>query len=176
MSGLIGFAACAVFSTAVLAGGHNAADYPLRVHIVQNSNRTHYHAREVDFVDGNGRADLYENGQPRGFDYGFRCGDRVLVSTGYETYPARWKKADRELEILQPVMGKPGTWQTCDLNVDMKDMVYVRHNGLVDEEPPAKFKQWMDKRQYDPEHGKNEPVPAAPTTPEPAAAGAADPQ
>jgi hypothetical protein len=174
------FAAFAMFSTAVLAGSPNVANYPLRVHVVSNNNRTHYHDRLVDYVDGEGRADLYENGQPRGFDYGFRCDDRVRLSDGYETYPARWKKPGSELEILQPVMGKPGATWVCNLKVEMKDFVYIRHNGLVDEKPAAEFKEWMDKRQYDPEHGKNEPTPAknepAPEAPAPPGTASAGPQ
>jgi hypothetical protein len=170
-----GLAASAVFSTAALAGGTNVADYTLRVHIVQNGNRTHYHDRVMDYVDGEGRGDLYENGQPRGFDYGFRCDDRVRLSPGYETYPARWKKAGRELEILQPVMGKPGAMWACNLKVEMKDMVYIRRNGLVDQEPAAVFKEWMEKRQYDPEHGKNEPTPGAPASGGAATTGADTP-
>jgi hypothetical protein len=178
---LSGFAAFAVFSTAVLAGSPNVANYPLRVHIVSNNNRTHYHDRIVDYVDGEGRADLYENGQPRGFNYGFRCDDRVRLSEGYETYPARWKKPSAELEILQPVLGKPGATWACTLKVEMKDnIVYVRHNGMVEEQPAARFKEWMDKRQYDPEHGKDEPTPAknepATDAPAPAGAGTANPQ
>ena len=167
-------AASAVFSTAALAGTH-VADYPLRVHIIQNSNRTHYHDRIMDYVDGEGRGDLYENGQPRGFDYGFHCSDRVRFSPGYETYPARWKKAGRELEILQPVMGKPGAMWACDLKVDMKDMVYIRRNGMVDQEPVAVFKEWMEKRQYDPEHGKNEPTAATPAPGDASSPGADTP-
>jgi hypothetical protein len=183
---LSGFAALAMFSTGVLAGSPNVADYPLRVHIVQNSNHTHYHDQFLNYVDGEGRADLYENGQPRGFDYGFRCDDRVRLSDGYETYPARWKKPGRELQILQPVMGKPGVTWSCDLKIEMKEnIVYVRHNGLVDAEPAAKFKEWMDKRQYDPEHGKDEPTPVsnelapvapAPVSPAPTGTGTASPQ
>jgi hypothetical protein len=187
---LTGFAASAMFSTAVLAGGPNVADYPLRVHIVGNNNRTHYHERVLDYVDGDGRANLFENSQPRGFDYAFRCNDRIRNSPGYETYPARWKKVNGVLEILQPVMGKPGAVWGCELKVEMKDIVYVRHNGLVDAEPAAKYKEWMDKRQYDPEHGKDQPasagddqMPDAPATaapPQPAppqaATGTASPQ
>lgn len=159
--GLAGLASCALLSTTVRAGSPNIADFPLRVHVVQNSNRTHYRERMVDYVDGDGRANIFENSQPRGFDYGFRCEDRVRLSDGYETYPARWKKPGRELEIVQPIMGKPGAVWACTLKVDMKDFVYIRHNGLVEEQPAAKFKEWMDKRQYDPEHGKNEPVAVA---------------
>lgn len=158
---LSALAASAMFSTTALAGGPNVADYPLRVHVVQNNNHTHYHDRMVDYVDGEGRANLFENGQPRGFNYGFRCNDRVRLSEGFETYPARWKKAGGELEILLPVMGKPGAVWGCVLKVEMKEnVVYIRHNGLVDEVPAAKYKEWMDKRQYDPEHGKDQPTSA----------------
>jgi len=154
----------ALLSHAAFAESHNVADYPLRVHIVQNTNHAHYRERTIDYVDGEGRANLFENSQPSGFDYGFRCDDRLMVSPGYETYPARWRKPRREIDILEPIMGKPGAARICTLKVDMKEMVYVRHNGLVDQQSPATFKQWMDRRQYDPEHGKNEPVPAAPTS------------
>jgi hypothetical protein len=152
-------------ATGSIAESPRISDYSLRVHIVQNSNHTHYERRVIDYVDGEGRANLFENSQPRGFDYGFRCGDRVRLSDAYETFPARWKKPGRELEILQPVMGKPGDTWSCTLKVEMKDSVFVRHNGLVSAEPAAQLKGWMDIHQYDPEHGKNEPVGVAPATP-----------
>lgn len=172
--GVSGITACLLCSTAVFAGGRNTADYPLRVHIFQLSEHSHYRLRMLDYVDGEGRANLYENGQPRAFDYSFRCSDRLMTSSGYETYPARWKKPGRELEVLQPVLGKPGATDSCNLQVDLKDAAYYKHAGVVEEEPASAFKEWMDKHQYDPEHGKNEPLALPPTsTP---AAGTAPPQ
>jgi hypothetical protein len=120
-------------------------------------------------VDGEGRANLFENGQPRGFDYGYQCGERLRNSPGYETYLARWKKRDQTLEILLPRMGKPGAMEACEPRVEMKDIAYYRNGDTVDTEPTAVFKQWMEKHDYDPEHGKNQPVAAAP---EPAGTGA----
>ncbi|MGD0940746.1 MAG: hypothetical protein ABR905_13660 [Terracidiphilus sp.] len=175
---LSGLAGCLLLSTVALAGGRNAADYPLRVHIYQFNGYSHYAYQTVNYVDGEGRANLYENGEPRGFDFKYRCGERLRGSAGYETYVARWKKAGKELEILLPQFGKPDSYDTCDLVVLMKEnTVYHRSNGLLGEEPAAKFKAWMEKVQYDPEHGKNEPVPAppvpvAPSTPEGAGANA----
>lgn len=177
LRGLSGLVACLLLSVAALAGGHNPADFPLRVHIYQHNGVSHYSRGTLDYVDGEGRANLFENGEPRAFEYGYRCGDRLRNSDGYETYMARWKKKDRTLEILLPVMGKPNAAETCELKVEMKaDVVYVRHNGSLNEAPAAKYKEWMDKHQYDPEHGKNVPVapesaPAPAQTP--AATGAA---
>lgn len=168
LCGLGGLAACVLFSTVVLAGGHSVADYPLRVHIFQFNAHSHYYMRSLDEVDGEGRANLFENGEPRGFDFSYRCGDRLRGSAGYETYPAKWKKPGRELEILLPEFGKPGSMTSCELKVDMKDMVYYRSNGQLSEESPEKLKAWMQRHEYDPEHGKNEPVAVA--SPVPAAA------
>ena len=88
-----------------------------------------------------------------------------MNSVGYETYFARWKKPGKSLEVLLPVMGKPGAAETCELKVEMKNVAYYRHNGAIEEEPEAAFKDWMDKHQYDPEKGFIEPVhtAAAPT-------------
>ena len=170
---MAGLAAC-LLALPAFAGGHNPADYPLRVHVFQFNSHSHYYHQALDVVDGEGRANLYENGQPRGFDFSYRCSDRLRTSAGYETYLARWKKQDRTLEILLPQFGKPGAMDGCELKVEMKEsMAYYKHNGLLNEEPAAVFKQWMDKHQYDPEHGKNEPVS---TAPEPAAPPAAGPK
>jgi hypothetical protein len=161
---LSGFAVCALLSTAVLAGGRNLAEYPLRVHIYQFNGYSHYAYRTVDYVDGEGRANLFENGEPRGFDFKYRCSERLRGSAGFETYPARWRKQGKQLEILLPQFGKTDSFDSCDLDVLMKsDTVYHRHNGLMGEEPAATYKEWMEKHQYDPEHGKNEPVETAPT-------------
>lgn len=154
----LAFAGYCLISTAAHAAGHNAADYPLRVHIFQFNGHSHYDNRMLDRVDGEGRADLFENSQPQGFDFSYMCGGRLMASPGYETYPARWKKRGQTLEILQPVMGKPGAFESCEMKVSLKpDMAYFRHNGGLDEEPAATFKAWMEKHKYDPEHGLNAP-------------------
>jgi hypothetical protein len=137
---------------------HNPADYPLRVHIFNHNGFSHYYgyngARSLEDVDGEGRANLYENSQPRAFDFHYECEERLMNSEGYDTLPARWKKPNLELEVLLPVSGK-----TCKFHVAMKDgIAYHASNGSFGEGPADKFKAWMDKYQYDPEHGKNLPI------------------
>ena len=177
LSGMVG---CLLLSTVALAGKTSAADYPLRVHIFSYNGHSHYYSGTLDMVDGEGRANLYENGEPRGFDFSYRCADRLRASPGFETYMARWKKPGKDIEILLPVFGKPGAADGCELKVLMKDSAYTRHNGLLGEEPAAAFKEWMVKHQYDPEHGKDLPVNppnAQPATASPAAmqSGGANP-
>jgi hypothetical protein len=156
LGGLSGLAACLLFSSAVLAGSHNPADFPLRVHIYTHNGVSHYLDQSLQRVDGEGRANLFENGEPRGFDYRYSCENRLMNSEGFETYPARWRKPGKELEILLPAMGG-----VCDLKVEMKpDIVYHKQKGTLSEEPAAKYKAWMTKVKYDPEHGKNQPLEA----------------
>jgi hypothetical protein len=167
ISCMSGLTLCLLAATAAWAGKFNAAEFPLRVHIVYRNGVRHYYRpggygsiSSLDEVDGMGGGDLFENSQPLGFDFNYNCSQPITPMPGYETFLARWKKPGRVIEILMPVMGgKPGDMNSCELNVTMKqDTVYVRKNGGVIEEPAAKYKEWMIKHQYDPEHGMNEPV------------------
>ena len=164
---LSAFAACLLLVTPVMAGKFKPDDFPLRVHIIaRNGIRHYYHpgywagGASLDKVDGLGAANLFENGQPLGFDFNYECAQPLTPQPGYETFPARWKKQGRELEIMMPKMGgKPDDMNSCELKVAMKQgTVYIKRNGQIREEPAARFKQWMVNHKYDPEHGMNEPV------------------
>jgi len=159
--------ACLVFSLPALAGKFSAADFPLRVHVVFRNGIRHYYraggyapSSSLDEVDGLGKANLFANGQPLGFDFNYQCSQPITPQTAFETFMARWKKQGRDLEIVMPVMGgKPGDMNSCDLKVIMKtETVYVRRDNGIEEEPAAQYKEWMVRHQYDPEHGKDFPV------------------
>ena len=156
----VALAVSALLST--LAFARNPADYPLRVHIFEHNSHSHYYHRVLDWVDGEGRANLFENGMPLGFDYSYRCSERLRNSAGFETYLAKWKKRNETLEILLPKLGNASSTVSCDLKVDMKDSAYFRQGNGLQTESPAAYKEWMEKHQYDPEHGKNDPVGLAP--------------
>ena len=165
LSLLGGMAAAFLLPASAYAGKTNAADFPLRVHIVDRNGIRHYHGmgggiHTLDEVDGMGQGNLFENGQALGFDFTYNCSQPIIHQSAFETFMARWKKPGREIEILQPVIGgKPGQMSGCDLNVTLKQgTVYRSHNGALVEEPAAEYKQWMTVHQYDPEHGKDMPV------------------
>ena len=157
------------FSPRAHAESHNPSDYPLRLHIYRHNETTFYHNRQAEEAKGEGRANLFEGGDPKGVDFQFECDNKLQTSSGFETFPARWKKPGQELVILQPQFGKSG-YDTCRLKVMVKDFVYVSHNGALSSEPAPAFKQWMIKHDYDPEHGKNTPTQAAPAAASPAPA------
>ena len=87
------------------------------------------------------------------------CDTRLQTSSGFETFPAQWRKPGQELVVLQPQFGKNG-YDSSRLKVMVKDFVYVTRNGVLNTEPENVFKEWMSKHDYDPEHGKNSPTQA----------------
>lgn len=150
---------CVLF---VCAAGHaeskNAADYPLRVHVFGRNEVTFYHWRYAEEAKGEGRANLFQNGEARGVDFTFDCSQKLKASFGYETYPAKWKKPNQELTVLLPVFGKSNAYFTCSFKTDVKDFAYASRNGHLNSEPVDQFRAWMVKHDYDPEHGKETPI------------------
>jgi hypothetical protein len=149
--------------TLSLADKKRPADYPLRIHIFRRSETTFYRMRVAENAKGEGRANLFENGQPHAVDFQFNCTNQLPTSSGFETFPARWKKPNRELEVLIPEFGKQDSYDTCKLEVLLKDFAYVARNGVLGTESVDAFKQWMVKHEYDPEHGKSTPTRVAPS-------------
>jgi hypothetical protein len=168
-------AGCLAISSVALAGKPDAAKYPLRVHIFRYVVQPG-HSRDfknpsdtAEYVAGIGQADLFENGEPRGFQFRYSCTVPMIASGGHETFPARWKKKDKTLEILLPQAGKPWNQEGCDLQTEIRTgLVFYWKNGLVAEESDALLKDWMLKHKFDPENGNEEPVTVVG---EPAAAG-----
>jgi len=166
--GLFGF--CLL--PAMKAFAKDVDDFPLRVVIFRNTEHGR-HAREAksfsetpDYLDGIGQADLFENSMPVAFEFSYSCMPGVRPSGGYETFPARWKKRDKALEILVPEPGRPWNNVSCVLHATMQPgMVFFWNDDDVMQEPAAKFKEWMVKHQFDPENGKVMPI-----EPEPPAA------
>jgi hypothetical protein len=148
----------AAMSPRVVAESKNPADYPLRLHIFGRSQTTFYHWRSADEAQGDGRANLFENGEARGVDFNYRCDYKLRPSFGYETYPARWKKQGKQLVVLLPVFGQAGRFFTCDFNADVKDFAYAQGKEGLHSEPVPQYKLWMQRHDYDPEHGKDVPV------------------
>jgi hypothetical protein len=151
------------------ADSKNIADYKLRIHIFNRNETNFYHWRQEEEAKGEGRANLFENGDAHGVDFNFACDQKLKSSFGYETYPARWKKPGRELTVLLPVFGKSNTYFTCTINTDVKPYAYARAEGKLISESPEKYKAWMVRHNYDPEQGKDAPMGVKGSDPEAAA-------
>jgi hypothetical protein len=96
--------------------------YPLRVRILtRNTSRGPYGIRMW------GRADLFGQ-QEQGFDYESTCSEVLMVTHGDERYSARWKKQDKELEMLVSRVGT-GKSNKCVLKADLQQFFYEYENG-----------------------------------------------
>lgn len=104
--------------------------YPLRVRIL-----TRNASRGPSGLRMWGRADLYGQ-QEQGIDYEATCSEVFMVTHGDERYSARWKKPNRELEILLSRVGT-GKADKCVVRVDLQNFVYEFERGAVVTKPLA---------------------------------------
>lgn len=120
----------------VVGGPTQVADpaYPLHIRILgRNVARTANGSTRVW-----GRGDIFEPSE-QGFDYETDCSIVFMRSEGEERYSGRWKKQDKEIEILVSRIGT-GKSDKCVLRTDLKpfiyDVDYDRH--MVVTKPMAK--------------------------------------
>jgi hypothetical protein len=109
------------------------AEHPLRIRILErNVTRGAFGMRMW------GRANLFTGQQEEGFDYEADCDEVFMVSHGEELYSARWKKQDKELEMLISKFGS-GKSEKCTVKTDLKPYVYVFEAGRIVTKPAAKL-------------------------------------
>jgi hypothetical protein len=97
--------------------------YPLKVRILtRNTSQGAYGGMRMW-----GRADLFGQ-QEQGFDFESTCGEVFTVTKDDERYSARWKKQDKELEILISRVGT-GKSSKCVMKADLQKFVYEFENG-----------------------------------------------
>ena len=92
--------------------------YPLRVRILTRNG-----SRGAGGIRMWGRADLFLGQQEQGFDYESTCDEVLMVTHGDERYSARWKKQDKELEMLVSKVGT-GKANKCVMKADLQQFVY----------------------------------------------------
>ena len=105
--------------------------YALKVRILErNTDRSGFAVRTW------GRADLYDGQKAQGFDYQADCNMVFMVSRGDERFSARWKKQDKELEMLVSKMGT-GKSSKCVVKADLKPYTYEFERGVIVTKPMA---------------------------------------
>ena len=115
-----------VFAQVEVGGPTQTQDpnYPLQVLILQR-NWSHEGYGGIRMW---GRGNLITGQQEQGFDYESTCDEKFMVSHGDERYSARWKKQDKELEMLLSKVGT-GKANKCAVKVDLQQFVYEFERG-----------------------------------------------
>ncbi|WP_142988152.1 hypothetical protein [Granulicella rosea] len=110
------------------AAPRDLTQYPLQVHILSDSWGGGVHRG----YHGHGKGNVVEGSEIHGMEYQFHCVNRFFTSDADEDYPARWKKPGLKLEIVMGVIGSETKTRTCDLEVALKEKVYVKDHGKVE--------------------------------------------
>jgi hypothetical protein len=103
--------------------------YPLRLRVLtRNSSGGGGYYNPV--VRTWGHADLYDGQKEQAVEYDADCEEVVMATKGPERYSARWKKQDKQIEILLSRIGT-GKADRCTVKIDLQPFVYEFDHGEV---------------------------------------------
>jgi hypothetical protein len=133
-----------IFPLLVFAG-KDPANYPLKVHILQQN----WASRNLRYNDnrGEGRGNIWEGDSIHAFDYTYECGFGLRRTARNQPYLGKWKKPQHSLALLAPKIGKDNKYQECDLKTTVHAGVYVLGGGGITELSQEEFKAWKAKRE-----------------------------
>jgi len=123
----------------------NPADYPLKVHILQQNWSSHNNYRNE--FKGTGRGNVWEGDLIHAFDYSYECSFGVRRTARNQPYLAKWKQPRLRLALIAPQIGKENKYQECTLKTTVHDGVYFLGQGGITEMSQEEYKDWRAKRQ-----------------------------
>jgi len=132
---------CSVFALA----GKDPADYPLKVHVLQQrwlSHNVHYGQYK-----GTGRGNIWEGTSIHGLDFTCDCSFGLSRTARNQPYVAKWKKPQLRLELLAMQIGKESKYQECELQTTVREGVYIMGGGGITEISHEDFNRWRAKRE-----------------------------
>ncbi|MGA2982985.1 MAG: PEGA domain-containing protein [Terriglobia bacterium] len=126
-----------VLSAAVALTAKDPADYPLRVELLGNnwhSYRPYPYREPTSFrYRVTGRGNVEDGPTLHAVDFTYDCAMHVPLTVPNETYLAKWKKPQLQLEVLVPVNGKEGKYETCEMQTTDREGVYLKTGqGLIE--------------------------------------------
>ena len=132
-----------LLSSAVAFSAKDPSDYPLKVEILSNHwDRYRPYPRRDPYnflyrVTGVGN--LMDGASVHAIDFKYTDMQVIRSNARNQTYPARWKKPQHELEVLAPDIGHEGKYLTCDMATSVREGVYERGRSGVTEISQADY-------------------------------------
>ncbi len=126
----------AATTTPVAAKPRDLTEYTLRVHIFQSQ----WSPQGTFYGQGSGIANLYDGPNVRGITFSYECPIQYQQSVGNEAYRARWKKAEKTIELVGTKVGSPDKSDTCEFKITLHDFVYDVQNGTIATFTPEQYK------------------------------------
>jgi hypothetical protein len=137
-------AVIAICLPAFLFAGKDPADYPLKVHILQQSWSSH----NVRFSEyrATGRGNIWEGDSVHGFDFTYDCSFGLTRTARNQPYLAKWKKASLRLAVLAGQIGKNEKYHECELKTTIRDGVYIATGNGLNEMSQGDYKAWKARQ------------------------------
>jgi len=105
--------------------GKNPADYPLRVHILDQG----WKARRLPYYLGTGRGNIEEGGVLHAFDFSYNCLFGLRITPMNQVFVAKWKKPQLTMLLLAPEIGKDEKYDECEVKTTVHEGVYYYRSG-----------------------------------------------
>ncbi|MGC2696711.1 MAG: hypothetical protein WA738_13075 [Candidatus Angelobacter sp.] len=131
----------------IVFAGRNLADYPLKVHILQQN--WFSHNLRYNEYKATGRGNIWEGDSVHAFDFTYDCSFGLTRTARNQPYLAKWKKPQFRLELLASQIGKNDKYKECELKTSIRQGVYVLGGGGISEMTQADYKTWKAKRDAD---------------------------
>lgn len=123
--------------------GKNPADYPLKVHILQQAWGSH-NLRYNEYR-ATGRGNIWDGDAVHGFDFSYDCSFGVRRTARNQPYLGKWKKPNERLALLAFDIGNHDKYHECDLKTTIHPGVYVMNAGGITEMSQTDYKEWKAK-------------------------------
>jgi len=128
---------------AVAPSAKDLSDYPLKVEILMN-HYDRYRPRPVRdpyywLYRVNGQGNVMDGSTVHAFDFKYENYRVIRFTAPNQTYPAKWKKPQRELEVLAPDIGHEGKYITCDMDTTVHEGVYAGRGSGIREVSQADY-------------------------------------
>jgi len=126
-----------LLAPAMLLTAKDTSDYPLKVELLANnwhSYRPFPYREPTNFrYRVTGRGNVSDGATMHALDFTYDCSLHVPLTLAGETYLARWKKPQLQIEVLVPKNGKDAKYDTCDIQTTVHESVFVRSGqGLIE--------------------------------------------
>jgi PEGA domain len=124
--------------------GKNPADYPLKLHILQQNWSSH-NVRYNEYK-GTGRGNIWEGDSVHAFEFTYDCSFGLTRTARNEPYAAKWKKPQQRLALLAAQIGRNDKYQECELKTTVHAGVYILGARGISEMSQEDYKEWKAKR------------------------------
>jgi hypothetical protein len=139
------FAAFLLALSMFASAAKKPADYPLKVHVLQQNWSSHNPYRGE--YKATGRGNIWDADSIHAFDFTYDCSFGLTRTARNQPYLAKWTKPHLRLTILAGEIGRNDAYRECKLETTVHEGVYILGAGGITQMSQEDFKVWRARRQ-----------------------------